>query len=150
MDLVSREGLFTILLNIGCPPSLFNIVKSFHTNTKATVHYDDNVSESSTIKGGVKQTCPYSNSFWDFLFYTVKSRFLLKNCRSLIAYKIWRTPIQSCTPESKIKGKKDHHTRSIFANNAHPNNNNRNSLCIRLADTIDSVFFSVLRFWPHH
>ena len=32
-DLVSRKGLFAILLKIGCPPNLFSIVKSFHTNT---------------------------------------------------------------------------------------------------------------------
>ena len=36
-DLVRREGLFAIFLKIGCPPSLFNIVKSFHTNTRATI-----------------------------------------------------------------------------------------------------------------
>ena len=54
-DLVGREGLFAILLKIGCPPGLFNIVKFFYTNTKATVQYDGNVSESFTIKSKVKQ-----------------------------------------------------------------------------------------------
>ena len=43
-DLVSGEGLFAIFMNIGCPPILFNIVKSFHT--KETVQYDGNVSET--------------------------------------------------------------------------------------------------------
>ena len=61
-DLVSREGLFAILLKIGCPPSLFNIVKSFHTNTKATVQYDGNVSDSFTIKSEVKQAPQVSSS----------------------------------------------------------------------------------------
>ena len=36
-DLLSREGLFAILLETGCPPSLFITVKSFHNNTKAIV-----------------------------------------------------------------------------------------------------------------
>ena len=56
-DQVSREGLFAVLLKIGCPLNLFNIVKSFHTNWKATVQYhtDGNVSESFTIKSEVKQ-----------------------------------------------------------------------------------------------
>ena len=49
-DLVSREVLFSILLKIGCLPSLFNMVKSFHTNTKATVQYDGSCSEPFTIK----------------------------------------------------------------------------------------------------
>ena len=56
-DLVSREGLFAILLNIGCPPNLFNIVKAFHINTRATIQYDGSVSDSFEIKSGVKQGC---------------------------------------------------------------------------------------------
>ena len=56
-DLVSREGLFAILLKIGYPPNLFNIVKSFHTNTRATIQYDGSVSNSFEIKSGVKQGC---------------------------------------------------------------------------------------------
>ena len=53
-DLVSREGLFSILLKIDSPQSIFNIVKSFYTNTNATFQYDGNVSKSFTIKSGVK------------------------------------------------------------------------------------------------
>ena len=51
-DLVSREGLYAILLKIGCPPKLFNIVKSFHTNTRATIQYDGSVSDSFKSKVG--------------------------------------------------------------------------------------------------
>ena len=54
-DLVSREGLFAVLLKIGCLPSLFNVVKSF--NTKATIQYDGSVSDTFEIKSGVKQGC---------------------------------------------------------------------------------------------
>ena len=56
-DLVSREGLFAILLKIGCFPSLFNILKSIHTNTRATIQYKCSVSDSFEIKSGVKQGC---------------------------------------------------------------------------------------------
>ena len=35
-DLVSREELFATLLKIGCPPNLFNVVKSYN-NTRATI-----------------------------------------------------------------------------------------------------------------
>ena len=72
-DLVGREGLFAILLKIGSPPSLFNIVKPFHTNTKTTIQYYGKVSESFTSE--VEQGC-------DFIFYAVKVRVLLINCRS--------------------------------------------------------------------
>ena len=56
-DLVSRERLFAILLKIGCPPSLFNVVKSFHTNTRATIQFDVSDYDSFEIKSGVKQGC---------------------------------------------------------------------------------------------
>ena len=56
-DLVSREGLFAILLKIGSPPNFFIIAKSFHRNTRATIHNDGSVSDSFEIKSGVKQGC---------------------------------------------------------------------------------------------
>ena len=52
-DLVSREGLFEILLKIVCPSNLFDIVKSFQTNTKATIQYS--VSDLFEIKIEIKQ-----------------------------------------------------------------------------------------------
>ena len=55
LDLISREGIFAILLKIGCPSNLFNIVKSFRTNTRATIQYD-----SFEIKSGVKQGCVFA------------------------------------------------------------------------------------------
>ena len=50
---VSREGLFAILLNIECPLNIFNVVKPFHTNTRATIQYDVSVCDSFEIKSGV-------------------------------------------------------------------------------------------------
>ena len=73
-DLVSSEGLFAILLNIDCPPSLFNIVKFFHTNIKATVQYDGNVSESFTIKSGLKQGYVLAPTLFEIFFYTILKR----------------------------------------------------------------------------
>ena len=56
-NLASKEGLFAMLLKIGCSPSLLNIIKSFHIKTKATVQYDGSFSDLFTIKSGVKQGC---------------------------------------------------------------------------------------------
>jgi len=78
---VSRKGLFAILLNIDCHPRLFNIVKFFPTNTKATVQYDGNVSESCTTKSGV---CPFCNCFQDFSNFLVKRTF----CSSTVRVKL--------------------------------------------------------------
>ena len=56
-DLVSREGLFNILLKIGCPPRLHSMVRSFHDDMRATIQYEGSMSEPLDIKSGVKQGC---------------------------------------------------------------------------------------------
>ena len=73
-DLVSTEGLFAILSKIGCLSSVFNIMKSFHTNTKATVHYDGKVSESFTIKSEVKQGCVLAQTIFGIFYYILLKR----------------------------------------------------------------------------
>jgi len=75
-DLVSRQGLFAILLKIGCPPNLFNIAKSFHTNTRATIQFDGSVSNSFQIKSGVKQGCLIAPTlFWIFFLMLINHAF---------------------------------------------------------------------------
>ena len=56
-DLVSREGLFLLLQKIGCPPTLLEIIVSFHDNMQATISYKGSLSDSFPIKSGVKQGC---------------------------------------------------------------------------------------------
>ena len=73
-DLVSREGLFALLLKIGCRPNSFNIVKSFHTNTRATIQYDGSVSNSFEIKSWVKQGCVPAPTLFN-IFFLLKHAF---------------------------------------------------------------------------
>ena len=114
-NLVSREGLFAILLNIGCLPSLFNIVKSFHTNMKGNVQYDGNACESFTIKNGLKHGCVFApNLFGFFFFMLLKCVF----CSSTLKFKL-HTRFDRCLFNSahlifEIKGKTDHRTRSAL------------------------------------
>ena len=56
-DLVSRDGLFKILVKISCPPTLLSIVKSFHDDMKGTVLYDGATSDPFNILSCVKQGC---------------------------------------------------------------------------------------------
>ena len=56
-DLVRREGFFTVLPNIRCPPKLQSMIESFHTNAKGTVQFNDSSSEPFEIRSGVKQGC---------------------------------------------------------------------------------------------
>ena len=56
-DMVSRDDLFKILAKIGCPPTLFSIMKSFHNDMKGIVLYDGSTSNTFNILSGVKQGC---------------------------------------------------------------------------------------------
>ena len=56
-DLVSRDGLFTVIPTIGCPPKLQNMIEYFHTDTMGTVQFNDSFSEPFEIRSGVKQGC---------------------------------------------------------------------------------------------
>lgn len=67
-DLVSRDGLFNILLKIGCPPKLHSMIRSFHDGMKATIQYDGNTSEQFDIKSGVKQGCVLAPTLFGIFF----------------------------------------------------------------------------------
>ena len=74
LDVVSREGIFAIFLKVGYPPILFNIVKSFHTNTKATVQYDGNLPNSFMIESGVNKSCVLAAILFRNLFSMLLKR----------------------------------------------------------------------------
>ena len=56
-DLVSREGMYTVLQKIGTPPRLLAVIQAFHDGMKGTVQFDGTISESFPIQNGVKQGC---------------------------------------------------------------------------------------------
>ena len=67
-DLVSREGLFRILLKIGCPPKLQSMIESFHTDMKGTVQFNSSTSEPFSILSGVKQGCVLAPTLFGIFF----------------------------------------------------------------------------------
>ena len=63
-DLVSRDGLFRVLLKIGCPCKLLSVIQSFHTDMKRVVR---------TVRwlltgSGVKQGCVLAPTFFGIFF----------------------------------------------------------------------------------
>ena len=70
-DLVSRDGLFSILPKIGCPPKLLNLIQSFHDNMKGTVQYDGEYSSAFAIRTGVKQGCVLAPTLFGIFFSTL-------------------------------------------------------------------------------
>ncbi len=67
-DLVSRDGLFKVLPNIGCPPKLQSMIESFHTDTKGTVQFNGSPSEPFDIRSGVKQDCVFAPTLVGLFF----------------------------------------------------------------------------------
>ena len=67
-DFVSREGLFRILLKIGCPPKLQSMIESFHTDMKGTVQFNGSTSEPFSILSGVKQGCILAPTLFGIFF----------------------------------------------------------------------------------
>ena len=67
-DLVSREGLFRILLKIGCPPKLQSMIESFHTDMKGAVQFNGSTSEPFSILSGVKQGCVLAPTLFGIFF----------------------------------------------------------------------------------
>ena len=67
-DLVSRDGLFTVLAKIGCPEKLLSIIRSFHEDMKGTVQYDGSTSAPFDILSGVKQGCVLAPTLFGIFF----------------------------------------------------------------------------------
>lgn len=67
-DLVSRDGLFSLLKQIGCPPKLLSMVISFHQDMSGTVQFDGSCSEPFPIKNGVKQGCVLAPTLFGIFF----------------------------------------------------------------------------------
>ena len=68
IDLTKVFDLLDLLLKIGCPSKLFSVIRSFHTDTKATVQFDGSLSEPFTIRSGVKQGCVLAPTLFGIFF----------------------------------------------------------------------------------
>ena len=79
-DLVSRTGLFEILLRIGCPPTLLNLIISYHKDMEGVISFDGDESDPFPIKNGdVSLPQPYLEFSFPCCF-ALLSRTLQKAC----------------------------------------------------------------------
>ena len=70
-DLVSRDGLFTILDLIGWPPKLLRSVKSSHDGMKGVIEFNGSLSDEFNIYSGVKQGCVLALTLFGIVFATM-------------------------------------------------------------------------------
>ncbi|KAL6458375.1 hypothetical protein MHYP_G00336050 [Metynnis hypsauchen] len=74
-DLVSRDGLFNILLKIKCPRKLYSMIRSFHDGMKATIQHEGSMSEPFDVKSGVKQGCILAPTLFNIFSLLLKHAF---------------------------------------------------------------------------
>ena len=54
-DSISRDGLWKILVRLGCPPKFFTILRQLHEGQQGQVKHNESLSGSFPISNGVKQ-----------------------------------------------------------------------------------------------
>ncbi|XP_045503538.1 uncharacterized protein LOC123700381 [Colias croceus] len=67
-DTVSREGLYSALESIGCPPKLLCLIKSFHENMNGIVVFNGSTSEPFKVCRGVRQGCVLAPTLFGIYF----------------------------------------------------------------------------------
>ncbi|CAG4979837.1 unnamed protein product [Colias eurytheme] len=67
-DSVSREGLYSGLEHIGCPPKLLSMIKTFHEETRGVIVYDGKTSEPFLARRGVRQGCVMAPTLFGIFF----------------------------------------------------------------------------------
>ena len=72
-DLVSRDGLFKVLPNIGCQPKLQSMIESVDTDTKGTVQFNGSFLEPFVSAVASNKAGPCSNALWDCLWPVAKT-----------------------------------------------------------------------------
>ena len=70
-DSVDRTALWKVLLRLGCPVKIVNLIKAFHTGTMACVVEDGSKSEMFAVNNGVKQGCVLAPTLFSILFSVV-------------------------------------------------------------------------------
>ena len=70
-DSVDRTGLWKLLLRLGCPVKIVNLIKAFHTGMMACVVEDGSKSEMFAVNNGVKQGCVLAPTLFSILFSVV-------------------------------------------------------------------------------
>ena len=119
-DLVSRDGLFKVLPNIGCPPPKLQImIESFHTDTKGTVQTNGSFSETSEIRSGVQQGCVLAPMLF-MTFFGLLLKHVLDTTTEGIYFRTWSDDslFNLARIRAKTKVRKDLIRDMLFADDA--------------------------------
>ena len=67
-DTVSRDGLWKIMSNFGCPPRYIAMVRQFHDGMQARVQNDGENSEPFPVTNGFNQGCVIAPTLFSMRF----------------------------------------------------------------------------------
>ena len=65
---VSREGLWKIITQFGCPAKFIAMVRQFHDGILARVQNDGEFSDPFPVTNGVKQGCVLASTLFSMVF----------------------------------------------------------------------------------
>nr|VZI38677.1 unnamed protein product [Spirometra erinaceieuropaei] len=68
LDTVNREGLWKIMLKLGCPERFIQMVRQLHEGMMARVTDNGAVSEEFAVTNGVKQGCVLAPTLFSLMF----------------------------------------------------------------------------------
>ena len=67
-DTVSRDGLWKILMHLGCPPKFLAMICQLHEGQRGQVKQNGTLLDSFPISNGVKQGCVLASSLFSIFF----------------------------------------------------------------------------------
>ena len=100
-DLVSRNGLFTLLEKIGSPPNQLSMITSFHENKHGTVQYDGSSSKGFPTRNGVKQGCVFVPILFEVFFSLLSSYALVYSSEGV--WQVIQPGPSACENQTKVR-----------------------------------------------
>ena len=69
-DSVPRSALWKVLEKVGVPPTMLQIIRSFHDGMKAEVRVESSSTDSIELKNGLRQGCSLAPTLFN-IYYSV-------------------------------------------------------------------------------
>ena len=117
-DSVPRSALWRVLEKVGVPPTMLQIIRSFHDGMKAEIRVGSSSTDSIEVKNGLRQGCTLAPTLFN-IYYSVVIANWRERCPSAgvnVKFKYGRKLVGDRTAKSRLKVVRT--TESQFADDA--------------------------------